>query len=269
MNKGKSLIQIAIIANLQNEMNIIAAGENWTSGVTNKGRTINWMRCINMEMIEFIDSFPWKHWKDINGKADIENAKMEIIDATHFLFSEAVVVFEHENLDWTSENSLLSDIIYRESQRYEKYSSNISSENSIAYQDAIEAGEDFCKLCTPFLGSDTDMTTPLLRTSRDIEYLFRALFKAAATVGLNWEDIYNLYLSKNALNIFRQKHGYANGTYLKDWIINGKTAEDNVWLNEIAKKLDSEDNLTFDTLILGLKTQYEKAVYTDNYNKQS
>jgi hypothetical protein len=33
-----------------------------------------------MEAAEAIDSFNWKHWKDIEGEPDLDNAKVELVD---------------------------------------------------------------------------------------------------------------------------------------------------------------------------------------------
>ena len=44
---------------LQIKLNNNTCGINWTNGTTNKNRKINWLRCIRMELSEFIDSFPW------------------------------------------------------------------------------------------------------------------------------------------------------------------------------------------------------------------
>jgi dimeric dUTPase (all-alpha-NTP-PPase superfamily) len=43
-----------------------------------------------MEAVEALDSFNWKHWKDINAVDDMDNIKVEIIDIWHFVMSEAI-----------------------------------------------------------------------------------------------------------------------------------------------------------------------------------
>ncbi len=59
-------------------------------------RVIDWNRCIYMEVAELINSYPWKHWKDIDAKADYENIQIEIVDIWHFVMSEALRVYRVE-----------------------------------------------------------------------------------------------------------------------------------------------------------------------------
>ena len=69
-----------------------------------------------------------------------------------------------------------------------------------------------------------------LTSKRYIEdYVIYDLFDLADLLGYTEEDIYNTYLAKNVLNIFRQQNGYKDGSYIKNW--NGK--EDNVVLSQI------------------------------------
>ena len=75
---------------MQDRLNRATAGESWKWGTASNGKKINWWRCIHMEAAEFINSFPWKHWKDVGAKPDIENAKMELVDIWHFILSEAI-----------------------------------------------------------------------------------------------------------------------------------------------------------------------------------
>ncbi len=72
---------------LQKKLNDTTNGENWELGVNKFGKEINWLRCIHMEVSELIESTPWKHWKNINSDADIENIHIELVDIWHFLMS--------------------------------------------------------------------------------------------------------------------------------------------------------------------------------------
>jgi hypothetical protein len=60
-----------------------------------------------------------------------------------------------------------------------------------------------------------------------------------------------LYIGKNILNIFRQDHGYKDGSYKKIW--NGK--EDNVIMQEI---LAENEDISADELYTKLKEIYSK-----------
>ncbi|MDC9714629.1 MAG: dUTP diphosphatase, partial [Gammaproteobacteria bacterium] len=82
--------QIKQMFELQQKLNDATNGLIWTEGATKEGRQISWLRCIYMEAAEAIDSFNWKHWKDIEGEPDLDNAKVELVDIWHFIMSEAI-----------------------------------------------------------------------------------------------------------------------------------------------------------------------------------
>jgi predicted component of viral defense system (DUF524 family) len=59
--------------------------------------------------------------------------------------------------------------------------------------------------------------------------------RACKAFDLDFNKLYEYYVYKNVLNIFRQKHGYAEGTYQKIW--NGE--EDNVHLAALKNRIDA------------------------------
>jgi len=84
------------------------------------------------------------------------------------------------------------------------------------------------------------------------ESLVEQFFKACDAVGLSFEELYRLYIGKNALNQFRQEHGYKEGSYRKIW--NGK--EDNEVMQEI---LEEEPDISFNQLKDELLKRYKMA----------
>ena len=72
---------------MQQRLNDETNGTGWENGITKDGKIINWRRCIYMECAELIESFAWKHWKNINANPDEDNVKIEIIDIWHFIMS--------------------------------------------------------------------------------------------------------------------------------------------------------------------------------------
>lgn len=82
--------QIRAMVRKQKELNDDTNTNSWIFGINNKGNLINWCRCIHMEGSELIDSYPWKHWKDLSGEANVDNAKVELIDIWHFLLSYGI-----------------------------------------------------------------------------------------------------------------------------------------------------------------------------------
>lgn len=172
--------RIENIIEMQDQLNKSTAGENWTSGVADNGRWIDWDLCIFMEFVELLDSCSWKHWKDVNKPHDVENVKMELVDILHFITSKAIL---------------------------EKKTDVLMEELSPPY------------LKLPDDGTEVAQMIPILMAgiaSELKEVLF--YFKVVLTLfKFDLEEIYDLYLGKNILNTFRQQNGYANAEYIKIW----------------------------------------------------
>lgn len=69
---------------------------------------------------------------------------------------------------------------------------------------------------------------------------------------MDWMELFKQYIGKNVLNVFRQEHGYKNGTYIKVW--NGR--EDNEHLTEILHMVDLNDSDIRNLLYQALKIRY-------------
>ncbi|SFV87516.1 Dimeric dUTPase [hydrothermal vent metagenome] len=195
---------------LQMKLNDATNGLIWTEGATKEGRQIEWLRCIYMEAAEAIDSFNWKHWKDIEGAPDLDNAKVELVDIWHFIMSEA--------------------IHFGDTQFAEAYE-NIQPEREINPEMMVEILE---KLVAVAATANVD------KEQNGLYEITSLFFKALATMGMDVAELYSRYIVKNQLNAFRQDHGYKDGTYIKMW----GEAEDNVIAFNILKEnpnIDSED----------------------------
>lgn len=214
---------------LQNSLNNSTNGESWVLGVTKNGKKIDWKRCIYMECAEVIDSFSWKHWKDINGGVDYENIKVEIVDIWHFVMSLAIEL-EHKNLTLTQLATKISSL------EWCKKIAQISP--SVATDDEL-----LCKV-------ESIMFDVLNKKEFDIMVLSSSFFELVTMGGLNLDELYKLYVGKNILNKFRQDHGYKDGTYKKIW----GDKEDNVAMMQI---LDENPNLSPDELYAKLSSSYK------------
>jgi hypothetical protein len=93
-------------------------------------------------------------------------------------------------------------------------------------------------------------------------------FACMGSVDMSFEDLFLWYIGKNALNAFRQKNGYKQGTYIKVW--SGR--EDNEYLTDylsIVSKVDQgfcSDSL-FDSVMEEMQRKYSthaKLTATDN-----
>ena len=204
---------------LQRELNNKTNGDIWLENLTQEGREICWYRCIYMEASEAIDSFNWKHWKDINTEPDWENIKVELVDIWHFIMSELIRLNDE-------------DYVY-------KYLSTKAS-GDLNASALIEVFEKIISI------SVTNTKCGDICAIREVSDLF---FIALSHVGIDTEDLYRRYVVKNQLNSFRQNHGYKNGSYIKLW---GKV-EDNVVAFNI---MDKYPNISPSDLYKKLELEY-------------
>ncbi|MCW8896004.1 MAG: dUTP diphosphatase [Sulfurimonas sp.] len=202
--------KILLMLQLQNALNDATNGEEWTKGVTKNGKTINWKRCIYMECAEMIDSFTWKHWKNIEQDADWENLQIEVIDVWHFVMSLAI-----ENYSQTLRGGI-EDLAIDISQ--------MQSFNKINKKSEIFANQDAVIVKVEEIMLDT-----LSKETLNIEKLISDFFELVLMSGLDLESLYKLYVGKNILNQFRQDNGYKDGSYIKVW----DGTEDNVVMKRI------------------------------------
>lgn len=216
---------------LQQKLNDETNGLDWENGYTKEGKLISFRRCVYMECAELIDSFGWKHWKNINTPTNWENVRIEIVDIWHFILS---LVLE------------------------DYYSKSIKDFDFMAMElSSINVFKDFCKEQSTPSENDTygilnDIELIIHKCSGfgfDLGELLSAYFTLAIKCGLNLESLYKIYIGKNVLNAFRQDNGYKEGKYKKNW--NGK--EDNEILNEILKK-----ELSYEAIYQSLKKHYEE-----------
>ena len=219
--------KILTMFKLQQELNDNTNGKDWELGVTKQGKEINWRRCIYLEAAELIDSYPWKHWKNINSDVDRENVKVELVDIWHFVMSEVLRV------NYLNEKKPLAAL----AKDIEDAIKDIDVKREDNYYKEIEAIEELIKK---------------LFCNFELIDFTKSFFELSYKLGLDLDSLYKLYIGKNILNIFRQEHGYKDGTYKKVW--NGK--EDNVVMQEI---LANNSNITPDELYKKLEEQYKKA----------
>jgi dimeric dUTPase (all-alpha-NTP-PPase superfamily) len=216
---------------LQQTLNDDTNGVGWEKGYNKHDRIINWKRCIYMEAAELIDSFNWKHWKDINIAPDWDNITIELVDIWHFIMSLGLEEYKNNSL------GSIKDIVdyVADTKYYDDFCGEaITPNNSDALQivstiehlikDAIDDG-DFTKILDTF-------------------------FITSLQCGLNIDILYKYYLGKNILNKFRQDNGYKEGTYKKSW--NG--VEDNVVMTDVLE----QESLGADALYSKLEEIYKK-----------
>jgi dimeric dUTPase (all-alpha-NTP-PPase superfamily) len=216
---------------LQQELNDATNGENWEYGLTKNNKKIDWRRCIYLEAAELIESYPWKHWKNIDASPDYANIKIEIVDIWHFVMSESLRLYKVDNL------GSITDIAttITSMQEFNEFLQETQSEQLDVYSE-IELVEKMIKE---------------LFCSSDINALIISFLNMSSKLNLKLPELYELYIGKNILNKFRQNHGYKDGRYIKEW--NGK--EDNVVMQEV---LASRSDITPEALYHALEEAYPK-----------
>jgi len=217
---------------LQQKLNDDTNGKNWESGYNKHNRIINWHRCIYMECAELIDSFNWKHWKDINIAPDWNNIKIELVDIWHFIMSLGLEHYKNSHIGGIDD---LVDYVV-DTKYFDEFCNEAIKPSDDDYlliinavehlmKDAIEK-ENFFKITDDFLG-------------------------VCIECGLNMDELYKLYIGKNILNGFRQDHGYKEGVYQKIW----DGVEDNEFMRNI---LENDPSITPELLYDKLQNEYSK-----------
>lgn len=148
-----------------------------------------WHRAIWTECAEMLEHHGWKWWK--LQEPDIEQVKLEMVDIFHFILSWAIQEYPE------NDDALIAIL------------------DNMPTDSAYEA--DVSELIESLASSALDES--LLET---IYTFFTLLYE----LGVDYIELYQWYVGKNVLNMFRQDHGYKQGTYQKIW----NEEEDNVVL---------------------------------------
>ncbi|MBT3457399.1 MAG: dUTPase [Thiotrichales bacterium] len=206
---------------LQKQLNDETNGEVWIKGYTKENREISWYRGIYMEVAEAIDSFNWKHWKNINDEPDWDNIRVELVDIWHFVMSESIRI---------------------EDQSYANKYLDMKAKDDYDIDALISLLEMMLKL---------SITSSIDKKVNNIREITDTFFTIISHLGIDVEDLYKRYVIKNQLNTFRQKNGYKDGSYIKNW----DGVEDNVIAFDI---MNSNPKITPTELYTELDSVYSK-----------
>ncbi len=157
----------------------------------------------------------------INTDPDWANIKVELVDIWHFIMSESIRMKD---------------------ERYANKYLKLKPQGDFNSEVLINTLEKMLKLS---VNSNID---PKINNIRDITDLF---FTAISQIDMDIEELYKLYVVKNQLNIFRQQHGYKDGSYIKFW----NTVEDNVVAFNI---MDENPNISPNGLYQKLESEYSQ-----------
>ena len=196
----------------QNELNEII-NPQWREERT----AFDFQTAMTVEATEFIDHCAYKWWK--KGNVDVKQAQMEVIDCWFFYLSALILDDKAERAG--------EDIVVISDYEQIDFDGPRVIEKAMALINCISSKSEY---------STTIVT-----------YRLWLLTRAA---GLSVSDMYEMYMAKLVLNIFRQTHGYTDGTYIKIW--NG--LEDNEVLHKLMKV--TSDPVKLETM---LELHYEEA----------
>lgn len=176
----------------------------------------NFLLAAQLEAAEAIEHLPWKWWKATTVHnldmlfselpTKIQNAvKLEIVDVLHFALSVDLV---HQAEDGEDIDNAVESIV-------------------------ANAGRIVCD-SRAAVRVVVNRLQAIMQVTEDLDVgIWEPLFHAANSVGMDFDDLYCLYLAKNTLNTFRQNNGYKQGTYCKNWY----DGEDNDYLFSLAPKI--------------------------------
>lgn len=176
-----------------------------------------WYRAIWVEASEMLEHYGWKWWKQ--QQPDLAQVKLEVIDIVHFSLSIKLQSAQ------SSSNSL-SDI-------------------------AEQVADDFAHPCST--GEiKTSIELLAVETLKDHDAHFDIIAGLMQHLGMDLDELYERYVGKNVLNIFRQDNGYKTGDYIKMW--DGR--EDNECLEDILDTLDVNSVSYRDDVYASLSSRY-------------
>lgn len=177
-----------------------------------------WHIAAMMEAAELYDMTPWKWWKAATEVSPYQ-MKLEVVDIWHFALSQLLIDGEKLQMEPALH---LADIL----------------------QDCaiIEPGDVQDELCL------------LIASCAEGQMLISYVVSLATAVGLTYSELYTMYMGKAALNLFRQAHGYKQGTYVKEW---APGREDNSFLEEV---MTLDPDLSLDEILGRLDVMYASVV---------
>ena len=164
----------------------------------------DYYRAVWVECAELLDHYGWKWWK--RQEPNLEQVKLEIVDIWHFGLSELIRAGEVGPGAEVDERSMGLAV---------RLQAALERPPPGEFRAAVEALAGACLSTRKF---DLDAFAGVL-----------------LALPFGFDELYEMYVAKNVLNVFRQENGYASGEYRKVW--NGR--EDNEHLAELTRGMDT------------------------------
>ena len=226
--------QLVIMLSMQDLLNK-TVNPNW------KEAGNDWSLAVLLEASEAIDHTGWKWWKE--QVPNIPQLKLEIVDIWHFIISEIM-----------SDNS-----VTLEEMKYSELADLIIEVVDEVYKD-LEGTED-----KEILTNTRAALRYLAYRAAISDSMLEVFSEVMFSLKMTWSELYKIYIGKHSLNMFRQEHGYKDGSYIKDWssykLVNTTTTnsgvcEDNDHLHDIMLGIDEDIDDIIDVVNKELLTRY-------------
>lgn len=188
-----------------------------------------YLRAAAHEAVELQDHLGWKWWK--LQVQNLDQAYMELVDMYHFILS-AILIACRGDIDEAEQMYVISSMGDLNTPVFPG-----NTATTLAGRNPLERIDGFIG-CAAF------------------GYCYIFVFdQICEDWGLSFERLHRMYVAKGVLNVFRQKHGYKEGTYLKLWF----GEEDNVHLTRMMEYYEnaSATQLGMELEILYMKAQAE------------
>ncbi|MNJ60504.1 dUTPase [compost metagenome] len=184
------------------------------------------LRAAFVESAEALEHYGWKWWK--KQTIDLPQVQMELVDILHFYLSHTIVQARGQQAD--AARALMADLATPASVTLDGKTYSLGA---LPVPELLEliGGLAVCGRAS-----------------------YKVLEQTMTACEMSWNDAYTQYVSKNVLNIFRQQHGYKEGTYIKIW--NGE--EDNVVLARLLSQLDPTSADFADAMARELEQAYAR-----------
>lgn len=178
-----------------------------------RSQNFAWFRALWIECGELVEHYGYKWWK--KQTPDMQQVQLEVVDIWHFGLSMLI--------DGRDFSLIAGEIVEK------------LTHNPIEQRTVIDA---------------TEVLAASVLNSRRFDVLaFWSLLYAA---DMTFDTLFKQYVGKNVLNLFRQDHGYKDGTYIKIW--HGR--EDNEHLSDILANRHDIGSDFADTVYQALEAIY-------------
>lgn len=211
----------------QVNLNFNAYSNGWLAAGTSK--EFDYTLAAIQELAEFNDSY-WKPWWSKEKPQDIANCKVELVDALHFIMSQALI--EAPENQPTREAWVVAQMLFGDGQALWQYSVAATSP-SLGPVPALALS----KLLMGALASRHPVPSAV----------WGYFFALCHSVKMEVPELHARYMAKSALNAFRQTHGYKLGTakwgeptegkYVKVWY---GQQQDNAYLTQWVNRYEDD-----------------------------